>query len=112
MIMVQRVAALLPVLVGVAACQVTRMPDGRLALGGGHSSYGFQGGPETVHMRTPYPKILGLNFTTDTDARTLAARLVQVYDTRGGMPGVAADVQRCYAAAQADVERASSWPSE
>lgn len=106
---IRRTAVLLPAILGLAACQLTEMPNGMLSLtGDGRTS----GGVETTRMRTPYPKILGLNFTTDADARTLAARLVQVYDTRGGMPALATDVQRCYAAAYADVERASSWPSE
>ena len=63
-------------------------------------------------MRTPYPTIPGLNFTTEKDARAVAAVLIQAYDARGGMSGVAGDVQRCYAADDADSARNFSWPSE
>ena len=112
MTVLKRLGVLVPLLLGLSACQVTRMPDGTVSLNGGRCSYGSTSGPDTVHMRTPYPKVLGLNFTTDGDARTVAALLVKAYDTQGGISGVAAGVERCYAFAQADVERASSWPSE
>lgn len=112
MTVLHRTATLLPLLLGLAACQVTRMPDGRLGLGPAGASYSSSGGVETTHMRTPYPIVPGLNFTTDKDARAVAAVLVQAYDTHGGMPDVAADVRRCYAFADADLARNSSWPSE
>lgn len=38
--------------------------------------------------------------------------LTRAYETRGGMSGVAADVQDCYAAADRDSARNAAWPSE
>lgn len=112
MIALGRTITLVPVLLGMAACQMTRLPDGSLTFRKGVGGSGVYSSPETQHMRTPYSIIPGWHFTTEKDARSLAALLVQAYDTNGGMQGVAGDVQRCYAFADADLNRNFSMPSE
>lgn len=116
MIRLQPTTVLLPLLLAVGGCQVIRTPDGMIHLAAGTDTLNGQAdgysGVEGAHMRTPYPIIYGLNFTTDKDARVVANQLVRAYTEGDGMQSVALDVQRCYAAADADHARNSGWPSE
>ena len=96
----------------LAGCQLTRLPGGTVTLGDPNARLANTGGVEFVRMRTPYPIIYNRAFTSEKEVRALAAVLTQAFDTGGGMAGVAADVSRCYAAADADNARNSSWPSE
>ena len=107
---------MLPMFLVLSACQVAKGTDGMYHTVAGTSvmnGQGFSTGRVSVaQMRTSYPLILGLNFTTDKDARTVAAQLVDAHNAGDGMKSVALDVQRCYAAADADWSRNSGWPSE
>ena len=97
---------------GLAGCQLSRLPDGTVTLGDLNARIASYAGVEAIRMRTPYPIIYNRAFTSEKDARAVAAVLTQAFDTGRGMAGVAADVGRCYAAADADNALNSSWPSE
>jgi len=97
---------------GLAGCQLSRLPDGTVTLGDPNARLANSGGVEFMRMRTPYPIIYNRAFTSEKEVRALAAVLTQAFDTDGRMAGVATNVGRCYAAADADNARNSSWPSE